>query len=239
MMMILVVGGLAVGGIMFMRSGGFANLFPAPVVADPTPVITTPPPSTTDAPAPANDVNAIKPDTTIINNTIINNYQAEFLRRYPSMRPSRDTTTLFINFQQNRYLADDDYRRQIIIVVNRMPSRERDFWKDVLRRLDRYIKDTEKNRHKPPVIIIPPGGGGGRPPRPQPRPQPQPKPCVQTVMCAANSHWDTHQCKCVVNTVPLPNTNPHPHDGRDTLVDGASSNYSRSRLVNVNKLSYW
>lgn len=230
--MILVVGGLAVGGIMFMRSGGFANLFPPP--PEPAaPVITTPPPSTTDAPAPANDINAIKPDTTIINNTIINNYQAEFSRRYPSMRPSRDTTTLFINFQQNRYLIDDDYRRQIVIIVNRMPSRERDFWKDVFRRLDGYIKDTDKNRHKPPVIIIPPG----RPPRPVPKPGP--KPCVQTVMCAANSHWDTHQCKCVVNSVPLPNTNPHPHDGRDMLVDGASSNYSRSRLVNVNKLSYW
>lgn len=223
-MIVLLVGGLAVGGFMLMRNGGFSGLFGPPLAPSP-PVVATPPPLD-DTPTTPSDTNAIKPDPTVINNTtIINNYPVEFARRYPQIKPSHDTTILFTSFNQSRYISSDDYRRQIVIIVNRMPSRERDFWKDVLRRLDRYISDKDRNRNKPPVIVVPP---------------PKPKPCVQHAMCPMNSHWDTHLCKCVTNSVPLPNTTPdHDGHGGDHLVDGASSNYSWSRMTNTNKINYW
>lgn len=214
---ILIIGGIVViGGIFawkFVQNGGLNNLGGAPAPAPTAPV--TPAADTSTTPS---DVNAIKQP---VNQTVINNYKIDFQNKFgKTYKPSNDTIVLFTSFDTRRYLRDSGYRKSIVIVINRMPSKERSYWQGVMRDLDRQLDDRNDDDNR------------GPPKRPKPK-------CVQHMMCAMNTHWNDDLCKCVPNTVPSPNIKVDDF-GRKIIVDGATSRYSSSTLVNnLGKVNYW
>lgn len=212
---------IAVGGFLGYKyiSGMKGSSDGTAISSDKTVPADLPPPSAADtaaktaASSPAAVDSAQKDITsnqTVNNNYYINDFSAKI---GPGITISPFNRILLVGFNADKYMHNSRYRRSVNIVIDAIPNkRERDYWDDLTDALDREIKRQKIQDEQRKRV---------------PKPVPKPQPCRQKAMCAMNTHWDDNLCKCVPNTVPMPNTH---NDGR--LVDGAHSNYSRNTLVN-------
>lgn len=198
--------------------------------------------------------------TNNVNNTkFVNDFDIKVGK---SRKKSKENIQLLIAFNPDRYHHSSHYRRYVNIIINHLPmSYERDYWQNLIERQFSDIDDNDDDggqrflgppvRRGKPCVQTEMCMTGERWDSKRCKCVPRPSSssggeeggrgdCVQTVMCAMNTHWDINKCKCVPNSLPTPNINVDSVTGQKIVVDGASSSYSRSTLVNnLRHISYY